>query len=287
MLMDVSPMVSCGRCLVIGARGFLGRHVTARLRKLGVSVSGTTRDPLAGESDSSIVYEFPSHPIEDRIGHEAFDCAIVAGRLTDPGHFLFGSAGGPRDIEEFAAGYGGLFSQLNRVGPSGTEPTIAYVSSDSVFSGDTGGYLEDDEPDGAGEYGSMHRAAERSLMANASRPIIVRTSFMFDAHNPLADRRVSRLHKALTSGAEFFGDTNVFKSPVPVTHVADMVVNHTIAGKPGIFHAAAPRQSIHAFFAGFIQPLGLSEFSERFKARESAQTSDTSLRSKFEDTGAR
>jgi len=286
VLMDLPPVGSNGRCLVVGARGFLGRHVVARLRKSGVSTIGTTRRLLTGDPESWIVYEFPSDPVEDRIGNEAFEYAIIAGRLTDPSRFLSRSVDRARDIEEFIAGYSRFFSWLNSAGPSGTEPTIAYVSSDAVFSGETGGYLEDDEPDAVDEYGSMHRAAERSLKANASRSIIVRTSFMFDAENLLADRRVSLLHKALVSDVEFFGDTNVFKSPVPVTHVADMVVDHVLAGESGIFHVAAPRQSVHGFLAGFIEPLGLEEFRMRFKARQSTRPSDTSLCSKFKYRGA-
>jgi dTDP-4-dehydrorhamnose reductase len=263
----------------MGARGFLGRRIKDKLREAGIGVTGTTRALSEENSGRWIEYEFPKDRIEDRIKDLRFDYVIVAARLGNS-KIPFGGAANGRPFPMESA-YDRLFSGLNSSGARGAAPAITYVSSDAVFSGIRGRYLETDEPDAADPYGAMHLAAERSLKANALNPLTVRPSFMFDVNEFSRDKRLSRMYEALTSKTEFFAETNVFKSPVPVIDVAGVVVQRTLSGQTGIVHVPGERKSIYGFFQGCIEPLGLKEFRKYLVSRESSRGSDTSLSSLF------
>jgi dTDP-4-dehydrorhamnose reductase len=278
MVLDVAQ--ESRHCLVIGARGFLGRRIEDRLRNAGIEVTGTTRALSEGDPDSWIQYEFPNDQIEDRIKNLRFDYVIVAARLAGTS-FTGATDGPPCSVEPFVTSCDRLFSQLNRSGARRAAPRITYISSDAVFSGIQGRYLETDEPDASDAYGSMHCAAERSIKANALNHLIVRTSLMFDVDEFHGDKRLSRMYEALTSKTEFFADTNVFKSPVPVVDIAGTVVHRTRLGQTGIAHVPGERKSVYGFFEGCIEPLGLNEFREHLVARENRRATDTSLRSIF------
>jgi hypothetical protein len=152
----------------MGARGFLGRRIKDKLREAGIGVTGTTRALSEENSGRWIEYEFPKDRIEDRIKDLRFDYVIVAARLGNS-KIPFGGAANGRPFPMESA-YDRLFSGPNSSGARGAAPAITYVSSDAVFSGIRGRYLETDEPDAADPYGAMHLAAERSLKANALNP---------------------------------------------------------------------------------------------------------------------
>ena len=268
------------RCLLIGARGFLGRKIADRLRDSGVQVVGTSRAVTPGDPPSWIAYEFPANSIAERIGGLEFDFVIVAGPLAAPdAGFPDAAVDDTRRTRILAGEYDQLFAALNRAGRSGAPPAIAYVSSDAVFSGNKGRYLETDEPDATDACGAIHLAAERSLMANASRPLILRTAFLFDLDDFRGDERLMKLHNALMSGDTISGETNVFKSPVPIARAVEMIVDSTLAGRTGIVHIPGRRLSIFDFFESLIKPLGLDGFSGHVSASLSENPSDTSLAS--------
>ena len=258
-------------CLLIGARGFLGRQIDVILRDSGIDVVGTTRKLAAGDPSSWIQYEFPNEQIGHRIRKRRFDFSIIAAKLARANI----DANPPRGTE--ALPFDELFGELNRC----TRSRITYISSDAVFSGERGHYLETDEPDAFEAYGSMQAIAERSLTTHAPNHLIVRSSFLFDVDDFRRDRRLSQLHRALTSRTQFFGDTNVYKSPVRVADAARAVVERTLAGQSGIVHVPGRRQSIYEFFECGLEPLGLTQFHQYLVARENDRSSDTSLRSVF------
>ena len=259
-------------CLLIGTRGFLGRQIGMLLSDSNIEVFGTTRKLAHGDPSSWIKYDFPGDSIEDLMGRRRFDHIIIAAKLAHANI----EAKPARGAE--ALHFDALFRQLNRSARSG----VTYLSTDAVFSGARGGYVETDEPDASEPYGAMQAVAERSLADNVSNHLIVRPSFLFDVDDFRRDRRLSQLHRALTAGTHFFGDTNVYKSPVHVAYAARMVVERTLAGQRGVVHVPSKRQSIYEFFQCGLDPLGLTPFREYLVARMSDKPSDTSLRSKFE-----
>jgi dTDP-4-dehydrorhamnose reductase len=264
-----------GGCLLIGARGFLGRQINKNLRDHGIDVIGTTRVLADGDPCSWIRYEFLREPIADRIRDLDVDFVIAAARLArvnvEANHHP-GTEALPLDQ---------FFGQL-----ATKRSSVTYISSDAVFSGTRGSYLEIDEPDASEGYGSMQIIAERSMTAHLPNHLIVRTSFLYDVDDVSRDRRLSRMRQVLTSRTPFFADTNVYKSPVRVAEAARVIVEHTLAKQTGIVHLVGKRQSVHEFYEESLEPLGLTQFREHLVARENVHPSDTSLRSIFERRAA-
>jgi len=259
-------------CLLIGARGFLGNQIARLLRDGGIDVIGTTRKLADAAPSTWIQYDFLHDSINRRIGGHQFDFVIIAAKLT---HANIEAKPAPGTE---ALPFDELFSQLSRSTRSG----VTYLSTDAVFSGTRGGYVETDAPDASEAYGSMQAIAERSLSVHAPNHLIVRPSFLFDVDDFHRDRRLSQLHKALTARTTFFGDTNVYKSPVRVAEAARVVVEWTLARRSGIVHVPGRRQSVYEFFEEGLEPLGLTEFRQYLVARKNDKPSDTSLRSMFE-----
>lgn len=259
-------------CLLIGARGFLGNHIARFLRKSGVDVIGTTRKLAAGDPASWLQYDFPHDSINGRIGEHQFDFVVIAAK------FAHANIGANPTCGTEALPFDDLFSELGRYTRSG----ITYLSSDAVFSGAQGGYLETDAPDTCEPYGMMHAIAEESLSMHVPNHLIVRPSFLFDVDDFHRDRRLSLVHKALTAQTDFFGDTNVYKSPVPVAEAARVVVERTLAQQTGIVHVPGRRLSVYQFFVEALEPLGLIEFRQYLVPRKNDKPADTSLRSMFE-----
>jgi dTDP-4-dehydrorhamnose reductase len=262
------------RCLLIGARGFLGRRIAQELDRRGIDVVGTTRSRLDSDPSNWVSFEFPRDDIAAQLPDDRFHIVIVGGRLFEQ---PVASGASKDDGHHNADRYDRLFAQLNVMGCPGAPPRIVYVSSDAVFSGSKGGYVETDKPDSLEAYGAMHIAAERSLQAMASNHAVVRASFLYDVAEFRDDKRLCRLHSTLTSNAPFAADTDVFKSPVPVERVAAAIVRRAVAGPGGIVHVPGERKSIYRFFADCLEPLGLQGFREKLVPRQSGRVTDTSL----------
>jgi dTDP-4-dehydrorhamnose reductase len=262
-------------CLLLGARGFLGHQIDVSLRDHGIDVVGATRVLADGDPSSWIQYEFLCDAIGDRIQDLHFDFIIAAARLA-----RVNVEANHRPGTE-ALPFDDLFGGLARTGSG-----VTYISSDAVFSGARGPYLETDEPDASQAYGSMQILAERCLAAHVPNYLIVRTSFLFDVDDVRRDRRLSRMRQVLTSRTPFFADTNVYKSPVRAADAARAIVARTLTGETGIVHLLGKRRSVYDFYEASLEPLGLTRFREHLVTRENAQPSDTSLRSIFERSGA-
>ena len=95
-------------CLLIEARGFLGRQIDVILRHSGIDVVGTTRKLAAGDPPSWIQYEFPNEQIGHQIRERRFDFIIVAAKLARANV----DANLPRGTE--ALPFDELFGELNR-----------------------------------------------------------------------------------------------------------------------------------------------------------------------------
>jgi dTDP-4-dehydrorhamnose reductase len=259
------------RCLLIGARGFLGRQIETSLRQSGIDVLGTTRILRDGDPESWIQYDFVRGPIRDCIRDFHFDLAIIAARLAHANIEAKHSPGTE------ASPFDHMFGELSRT----TQRPVTYISSDAVFSGARGRYIEPDEPDSVEPYGSMQAIAERSISVHVPTHLIVRTSFLFDVEHVRADRRLSLMLQTITSRSPFYADTNVYKSPVRVVDVAREVVERTLSGQTGIVHVPGKRKSVYEFYEASLEPLHLTQFRELLVPRENPKPSDTSLQSVF------
>jgi dTDP-4-dehydrorhamnose reductase len=93
---------------------------------------------------------------------------------------------------------------------------LIHLSSDVVFDGTRGRYVEEDEPAPVNDYGRSKAAAERVVRAAHPEALVVRTSLLYGGREPGPQERLAR------EGTRFFVDE--IRSPVAVGDLADALL---------------------------------------------------------------
>jgi dTDP-4-dehydrorhamnose reductase len=262
--------------LLVGASGFLGSHLRDELVGRGVRVAGTCRRDDSAASLGLVRYAFPGDSPATLIGGAPIDYAMICARFAEPGLC---------DERSFVAGFEQLLASIRSGMRDPATSKIVYVSSDAVFSGHKGRYVETDTPRPTTDYGRRQFLAEQAIQQAGTPFLIVRPSYIFDAEAPARDKRLSHLEAAIRAGGPVKAYTNVFKSPVDVRSLARLIVENALAERTGILHAAAERKSIYQFFSDSLAALGLQEKSSLIVAELNAKPGDTSLSSHYGRSG--
>ena len=124
-------------CLLVGASGFLGRRVGDELVRRGVQFIGTCRRDNSAASSGYVRYSFPRDSVSALARVGPVDCAIICARLAEPSLC---------DERSFAAKFDELLASIRGSMRDSAASKIVYVSSDAVFSGKKGRYVETDVP---------------------------------------------------------------------------------------------------------------------------------------------
>jgi len=107
---------------------------------------------------------------------------------------------------------------------------LIHVSSDVVFDGTRGRYVEEDAPAPVNSYGRSKAGAERRVRELHPRATIVRTSLIYGGAEPGPQERLAR------EGTRFFVDE--IRSPVHVADLADALLELIPLDVPGPLHVA-------------------------------------------------
>jgi dTDP-4-dehydrorhamnose reductase len=105
---------------------------------------------------------------------------------------------------------------------------LVHLSSDVVFRGDRGRYVEADRPDPVNDYGRSKAEAERLVAAAHPAATIARTSLLYGADEPGPQGRLARENR------RFFVDE--LRSPVMVGDLADALLELLELDVPGPLH---------------------------------------------------
>jgi dTDP-4-dehydrorhamnose reductase len=154
---------------------------------------------------------------------------------------------------------------------------IIFLSTDAVFSGHAGKYLESDKTESHTRYGKCKAAMERVVVSHP-KGHVVRMSAVWGHGSTKPDPRRERILQE--SGDRLQGATNVYKSPINVHVVAKAVLRMTRERElPKILHLAAPRMS----YLEFMRTLLLPQYADRIASwvEPSWDTSDSSLQTKY------
>jgi dTDP-4-dehydrorhamnose reductase len=114
---------------------------------------------------------------------------------------------------------------------------LVLFSTDLVFDGRKGGYLETDPPNPLSVYAETKARAEQLVLANP-RHTVIRTS-LNTGTSPTGQKsftEVMRLACARGETLKLF--TDEFRTPIPATVTAQAVWELTRLGKPGLYHLA-------------------------------------------------
>lgn len=215
---------------VIGAAGLLGRALFAAYRQSDPDCVGTDWKGRGGLPKLDLA-----------------DPDISGLRLVETGHAwaVIAAVGSKRfDVceadqkytwERNVKGTVELGRRLHRAGLK-----VAYISTDAVFSGERGGYAEDDFPGPVNEYGRQKRAAELGLLeVTGRRALIFRIGQLFGAHKgdgTLPDAIAGQL---VGGGSVEAAYDQVF-TPTAIADVPAALAQLQESGAAGVFHVAGP-----------------------------------------------
>ncbi len=117
------------------------------------------------------------------------------------------------------------------------EIPLIFFSSDLVFDGRKGDYIESDQPNPLNVYAETKVAAERFILANPKHTV-VRTSLNFGT-SPTGDRGFNEeMRQAWKAGKTLRLFTDEFRCPIPAVVTARAVWELALQDKPGLYHLA-------------------------------------------------
>ena len=197
------------RLLVTGGCGYLGRELVARAPAHGWAVRATW---------------FESTPRAEG------DWVRVDVRDEDA---LAAAVAGVDAVVHTAYKQGERQWDVNVVGSAAVARAAAgrrliHLSTDLVFSGERGGYREEDELAPVNSYGRSKAEAERRVTAAHSAATIVRTSLIYGGADPGPQERLAHENR------RFFVDE--LRSPVQVGDLAEAILELLALDSPGPLH---------------------------------------------------
>lgn len=213
------------RMLVTGGSGYLGGWV-ARLAKATWDVTatyfsrpldepGVAWSPLDVREEAA-VRSLVSQARPDVVVHTA---ALNPGRGVD---FAAVNAAGTRHVARAAAEHGAR---------------LVHLSTDVLFDGEKGGYVEDDPPQPVHAYGRSKAEAERAVQEAGGEAVIVRTSLIY-GWRPHIGRHTQWIIDALAAGETVRLFTDEVRSPIWVESLAAAVVELAGLAYTGVLHVA-------------------------------------------------
>jgi dTDP-4-dehydrorhamnose reductase len=145
---------------------------------------------------------------------------------------------------------------------------LVHVSTDSVFDGQRGGYMEQDTPNPLNVYARTKLAGERAVAEEDPRAIIARINLF--GWSLFGKRSLAEwFFNNLDQGKPILGFTDVFFCPMLVNDLAQVLIRMAQAGLSGLYHVVSPKCTskydfgvalarIFSLDEGLISPVSIS-----------------------------
>ena len=222
------------RLLVTGATGLLGLNLSLRAAARGFEVTGLSHSrQLAGmpfnlqqvdllDTDRSLSMITAARP--EAIIH----CAAVAdinAAEVNPEMTTALNRDVPARLAEASSGWG---------------IPLIYISSDAVFDGQVGGYVESDLTNPLSLYARTKLAGEQAVMAANPQALIARVVFF--GWSLSGKRSLSEFFfNNLKNGIPIKGFTDTLFCPLYVEHLADLLLGSLEGDLSGVYHLTSPQ----------------------------------------------
>ena len=222
------PRATRADTLILGAGGYLGRHLA---RRLGPEKSvGTYRSsPFAG----GIRFDALADDVGGLLdGYGPFRVAYI----------LLAESRIDRCAEEPARAYAINVAGVKRIVDALQARNVlpVFASTDAVFDGGRGNYAEEDAADPILTYGRQKLEVERYLAASSGPYIVARFSKMVDP-DPAGAGTLGDWIRAFRDGSESLCASDQRFSAIDVRDAVHALVALSAGAPPGLYHVGGPR----------------------------------------------
>lgn len=244
------------RILVIGASGFIGRHLVRRLNATSAhDITATYRSrPPASDGNAWHQVELTDPDGLQSIFQQArpefvIHLAALADVMT-----------AEREPQRAAAVNVAATSEIARLSELHAA-RLLFVSTEYVFDGRRGLYREDEPPNPITQYGHTKWQAEQEVAKLVTHWSVLRTSIVYGWPEPGQRNYAPLLVESLRNGQPRHASPGVYRTPVYVEHLADAIAG--IADNDdanGILHVAgADWVSMYDFAVSIARAFNLDE----------------------------
>lgn len=240
--------------LIVGASGFIGRHLLAHLTNLGIPVVGTrSRSGKRLGVPGLIPFDLDHDRIVDTVGREFFEgphpVEAVICAAVDNMDWCYRERETSRRI--YVDRTCRLIDDLVAIG---ARPT--FISTCFVFDGAEGHYDEDHPVSPINEYARQKLDVERHLAARAPQSWTLRLDKIV-GDDPAEETFFTQWFRLLQAGQPIVCIANSILSPTFVEDVAEAIRLGAIHRLAGVHHVANPEQFLRADLARlFCRALG-------------------------------
>jgi dTDP-4-dehydrorhamnose reductase len=232
--------------LVTGASGFLGSHIMRLLAEQGRGALGVVHAhamPAPGRSVQMDIAD--TRALMALVRAEKPSAIIHAGALTAPDY----CESHPNEADAVNVSATGALAMA----AFAADAHLTFISTDLVFDGEAGMYMEADPPSPTHHYARTKAQAEHYTRTASPDFAVVRPSFIYG--EPLADHQSSFSHM-LMGNLRSATPTRVFmdqyRSPIAVETLARAVLEVSDRRLPGIWHIAGPERVSRSHFARLL-----------------------------------
>ncbi len=223
--------------LIIGT-GFLGEQLYYDLKKSVDKIVVTHRTNR--KFDFSYKFDFFTDSIKDTFSSEEINTIFIPAKIefTEDQHLLKRKM---VELAEWAA-----------------DKRVIYISSDGIFDGEKGSYIETDPINPVTLYGRNLNICETIIREKVKNYCIIRPSYLYGFVNSKLDSRFRKTQEDVTEGKKVTRFTDMYKSPLSYKQASEYIVKLSLSDFVGTIHISGPRMSICDFTKEGMEALGLS-----------------------------
>ena len=223
------------RVAVIGT-GYLGRTVVANFENRGAEVLHTYNSRKY--FDDSIQFDLFFQNLPDTILLAEIDVVVFTSMIED------------------SSNTEAVLGAMRRAFLSCRDKRVVYISTDAVFDGQKGMYVEKDSPNPQTPYGMHKKLCEDMLCAIVPNSCVVRPSYIFGFSLGQLDNRLNKARALAQNGQRIKKFIDMFKSSTEVNQLAEIISTVSTSDFRGVLHACGKRLSVHDFFKQALAVLG-------------------------------
>lgn len=224
--------------LIAGGGGFLGQHLV----------------PMAAAQQTTAYTYFSQNPHELGNGHQLDlrnrDAVLQLVQRLQPSAIIHlgGSNRTPDMYNVIVEGTRNLAEAAGQV-----NARLVHMSTDVLFDGTAGPYLESAEPTPIHDYGRA-KAESEALAAAHDNQVTVRTSLIYNEDNAGS---VAWMQQALARGEQITLFANQLRNPIQANDLARACLELASHAHVGVLNVAGPQNVTRAYFG--------RKFTQRFK----------------------